>query len=341
MAAPDATVSRLGAINNAVSTETAIRAMFLKVFGGEVLTMFETATTMLDKHLVRTIDHGKSAQFPFTGQISAAYHTPGKLLIGTVVPGAERVITIDGLLLTQAFIANIDEAMNHYDVRSIYSTEMGRALSKQFDKNVMQEVIIGARAALVVTGGSGGSQISLGTEAAWAALTTKQKAAQLAVALFAAAQTLDENDVPDSDRYAVFPPAFYYILAQNTDLINKDWGGAGAYSEGDIFRVAGITILKSNNLPSTDLSGADYHGVDATGDTAVGGTKGIVFAKDAVGTVKLMDMAVEGEYEISRQGHLMVAKYAIGHGYLRPESCIEIGIGDTPGDGVGDPWADA
>jgi hypothetical protein len=27
----------------------------------------------------------------------------------------ERVISIDGLLISDAFIANIDEAMNHYD----------------------------------------------------------------------------------------------------------------------------------------------------------------------------------------------------------------------------------
>jgi hypothetical protein len=33
----------------------------LKVFAGEVMTAFEQSTTILDKHYVRTIDHGKSA----------------------------------------------------------------------------------------------------------------------------------------------------------------------------------------------------------------------------------------------------------------------------------------
>jgi hypothetical protein len=44
----------------------------------------------------------------------------------------------------------------------------------------------------------------------------------------------------------------------------------------------------------------------------------------AVGTVKLMDLGMEGEYQINKQGTLMVAKYAVGHGILRPEAAIEL-----------------
>ena len=46
--------------------------------------------------------------------------------------------------------------------------------------------------------------------------------------------------------------------------------------------------------------------------------------KGAVGTVKLMDLSTEAAYDIRRQGHLMVAKYAVGHGVLRPESAVEL-----------------
>jgi hypothetical protein len=37
-----------------------------------------------------------------------------------------------------------------------------------------------------------------------------------------------------------------------------------------------------------------------------------------------MDLAMESEYEVWRQGTLMVAKYAQGHGWLRPEALIEL-----------------
>jgi hypothetical protein len=43
-----------------------------------------------------------------------------------------------------------------------------------------------------------------------------------------------------------------------------------------------------------------------------------------VGTVKLMDLGVEMAYDIRRQGTLIVGKYAMGHGILRPECAVEI-----------------
>ena len=44
--------------------------------------------------------------------------------------------------------------------------------------------------------------------------------------------------------------------------------------------------------------------------------------QDAIATVKLMDLAIESEYQVNRQGTLTVAKYAMGHNVLRPASCV-------------------
>ena len=126
----NANVSEIGKVNNAGTAD----ALFLKVFAGEVLTSFEQATVTADKHEIRTIANGKSAQFPVMGRSSAAYHTPGNEITGTDINHNEKVITINDLLISSHFIANIDEAKNHYDVRSVYSQEMGRALAFQMDK---------------------------------------------------------------------------------------------------------------------------------------------------------------------------------------------------------------
>ena len=53
----DTTVSRLGQINGAGDTD----ALFLKLFGGEVLVEFERATAFKGRHFVRPISNGKSA----------------------------------------------------------------------------------------------------------------------------------------------------------------------------------------------------------------------------------------------------------------------------------------
>lgn len=307
MAAPDATASRLGQINGGGDAD----ALFLKKFAGEVLTTFQTETVFLDKHLIRTIENGKSAQFPATGRFTAGYHTPGVFLTGGSTNHAERIITIDDLLLAQAFVAHIDELKNHYDVRSIYSGELGGALARAFDSNVARVGLNAARAAATVTGGDGGSVITSANSAT--------VGADIATALFSAAQKLDEKNVGENDRYAFLKPAQYYILAQTTNVINRDWGGLGAYAEGQVLKVAGVHVVKTNLLPSTNVN---------TGPTAYQGnfttTSMLVMNKMAVGTVKLLDLAMESEWLIQNQGTLMVAKYAMGHGILRPECAVEV-----------------
>jgi len=306
----DFTVSRLGQVN---ASGDAL-ALFLKKFAGEVLTTFAEENVVMPLHLVRTIENGKSAQFPVTGTASAAYHTPGTELVGNAIKHNEKVISIDSLLVAHTFVANIDEAMNHYDVRSIYSAELGRALANKADKQLLQVGCLAARASATISGGNGGAQI---TDA-----DANTNGASLAGSIFTAAQKLDEKNVPANDRYAIVRPAQYYLLVQTTDVINRDWGGSGVYADGKVLKVAGVHIVKSNHLPSANLS--QETGTNNTYHGDFSNTYGLVFQKAAFGTVKLLDLATESEYSARYQGTLLVAKYAMGHGILRPECAIEI-----------------
>jgi len=314
----NATPSRLGAANGAVANFAQKNALFLKVFAGEVLTAFDETNVMKDLHVSRTISSGKSAQFPVTGKANAAYHTVGTPLLGTQnIKHNEIVVNIDDVLIADTFIANIDEAKTHYDVRAEYSRLLGMALAKQFDVRCLQLGVLAARGSATVTGGNGGTAITDSDAAT--------NGASLAASIFEAAQAMDEKDVPENDRVAIVKPAQYYKLVQTTDVINRDFGGAGVYADGTVLRVAGIQIVKSNNVPSTNVSAVSgenntYHGNFST-------TVALVMQKSAIGTVKLMDLAVErtsGDFEIMYQGTLMAAKYAMGHGILRPECAVEI-----------------
>ena len=128
----NATPSRLGQIQGAGD----VRALNLDVFGGEVLTAFERSLNMRDKHMTRQIESGRSARFPATFKVGTRYHTPGDEFVGQVIQHNEVTITIDDLLISDTFISNIDEALNHYDVRSIYTNEIGLALAEAYDRNV-------------------------------------------------------------------------------------------------------------------------------------------------------------------------------------------------------------
>lgn len=318
----NANVVRIGQINGAGDVD----ALFLKLFAGETLTAFEETNVALGHVQTRTISKGKSAQFPATGRVGAEYHVPGTEIQGLTMNSSEVVITIDDLLISHGFIANIDEAKDHYDYRSIFSKEMGRALARQMDKHLFQVGVLAARASNVVTGEAGGSVILTGEAGLPETPNFDTNGDHLAAAIFIAAQKFDEKDVPEEDRVCFVRPAQYYALVKAVNNLNKDWGGSGSYAEGNIVKIAGITIIKTNNLPKTDLSAAT--GVTAgTGNKYRGDfskTSALVMQKQAVATVKLLDLGMESAYDIRRQGHLMVAKYAVGHGILRPQCAIEI-----------------
>lgn len=306
----NSTVARLGQINAA----GAVDALFLKQFGGEILTEFETNTVFKSRHFVRQISNGKTAQFPMIGSVTHSMHTPGNFIDGQTVNHAEMTITVDGLLVAPVFIASIDELMNHYDVRGPYSTEMGRTLAYEYDRNVARCGLLAARASSALTGRSGGSVIT--------AANIKTDADVLVAALYSAAQTLDEKDVGNSDRSGFFKPAQYYLLAQNPKLLFSEYGGSANISQGTVKTVAGIELVKTNHLPVTDES-ADTS-VQAKYRANNSNTAGLVMNRMAVGTVQLADISMDVEYETRRQGTFMVAKMAVGHDKLRVDCAVEL-----------------
>ncbi len=293
-------------------------AQFLKIFTGEILTAFDENNIMKSLHRERTITQGKSASFPTMWKANARYHKAGTPILGSnKILHGERIIHIDDLLTADVFLYDLDEAKNHYDIRGEYSKQLGAALAREYDQTTMRVACLAARSAGPVTGAPGGSTL---TNAAYA-----NDGKKLAEGIFLCAQTFDEKDVPDSDRVVIVKPAQYYLLAQTTDLINKDWGGSGVYADGKILKVANIRIIKSNNVPNSVVVSRDGEKNDYTGDFSK--TVAVCFTRDALGTVKLRDLKVEktgGDFAVVYQGTLIVAKYAMGHGVLRSECAIEL-----------------
>jgi hypothetical protein len=302
----NATVSRLGQVNTAGATD----ALFLKMFSGEVLTAFEQATKFLKHHWVRSISSGKSIQVPMIGRNSASYHTVGQDILGTAVAHNERIITIDDMLVSSAFIADWDDLVNHYEVRGPYSKEIAAALAKKFDRQVAQVAVLAARASSPITGENGGTVLE--------DPNYETSGAALAAAAFDAGQLFDESEVTGTPRMFL-RPAQHALMAETTSILNKDWGGAGSFSQGSVGPVNGIEIVKTNSVPSTNVaSGPTKYQGDFTD------TVGVVMTDMAVGTVKLKDVAVGTQYDLSRLGTLIVGSLAVGSDILRPICSIEL-----------------
>jgi len=268
--------------------------------------------------LTNSVEHNlKSAQFPAIFKTSAEYHTPGTEITGTAIPHQEVIVTLDDLLISDAFIADIDEAMNHYDVRGPYANELGKSLALTQDKNIARMVIQSARASAIFSGGNGGSTLSNDGYAT--------DATTLISGLNTAKQTLDENDVPvDTQRVnAVLKVAEWYLVANSDKNINRDYNeGQGGLHHQNLRTISDIYILKSNATPyGTDESAAGIP-TKYQGDWSL--TVGAVYTADAVASLRLMNLQTQMGFDMRRQGTLMIARMAVGHGTLRPDCAVEI-----------------
>jgi hypothetical protein len=337
----DATPSRLGQIGAAGAAD----ALWQKIFAGEVLTAYETAKKLKPTVRVRQISSGKSAQFPAIYKAVGRYHTPGSEILGQSIKHNEVIVTLDDLLISDAFVASIDELKNHYDVRAPYSTELGRALALLEDRTIAQNIVVAARdtVELFAGDGTGGSVVEADITGTG---DFDADGADIITALNLAKQQLDENDVPVDQLQvnSVLKPAQWYLVANSDQNLNRDYnGGAGSTLGKQMLRtVSDINILKSN----APLFGVDVtpYVVSTNEDGIVGAdgeervpsdypskyhadltnTRGLVWCEPAVAYLQLLGLSMEVARDPRRRGHLMIAEMAIGMGKLRSKCAMEI-----------------
>ena len=407
--AQDYTAIHRAGVDNAATGAGTGRALFLKLYAGEVLTAFQSKNIMMPLHRVRTISKGKSAQFPMTGKYrDAGYHTPGKEIVPTAAKQGERIVSIDDLLVNAQFIPNIDDAMAHYDIRSIYTQEAGFGLGKVADQNILRLAIKGAlcesAAMAALTAGAPMIQeystfddedftrnVVIGATTGTGSDIAKSREPQsIAQAIMDAKRILQNADVP-GDPFVVLNNDTYFDMFKVSgsnplnDLVifNRDIGGTGSPMTGAVPQILGMPVYVTNHLGSFGVgtnvwtsslwtiasdvgqartstatwgddqplanesnratqydTGSTDHAAWTTEVTNTHGTAGnritakisavanrvigLVMTMDAVATVKLMDLSVESEYQINRQGTLMVSKYAMGHNVLRPATAVAL-----------------
>jgi len=364
-----AQLTQLGAENFAASTTAEKRALYLKLFSGEMFKGFQNNTIARDLIMKRTLKNGKSLQFIFTGRTKSEFHTPGNSILGDTngaPPVAEKTITVDDLLISSAFVYELDEVLSHYDLRSEISRKIGYALAEKYDRLAFRAIARGARQASPISATNyvepGGTQIRVGS-------TTNDSdayvAANLVSAFYDAAAALDEKGVSSDGRVAVLNPRQYYELIQavgSNGLVNRDAQGTALQSGQGIIEIAGIKIYKSMNIPFLGKYGTAYGGTtgvtdpgntgsfigetmeDASGAStginndygtaAEVGAKscGLIFQKEAAGMVEAIGPQVQvtsGDVSVVYQGDVMLGRLACGCDYLNPAASVELYVGAT------------
>jgi len=346
------------------------RALYLKLFSGEMFKGFQHNAIARDLVMKRTLTNGKSLQFIYTGHTKAEFHTPGNAILGNTdgaPPVAEKTITCDDLLISSAFVYELDEVLSHYDLRSEISRKIGYALAQKYDRLIFRALTRGARAASPITKAGfvepGGTQIRVG---ATANASDAYVAGNLVTAFYDAAAALDEKGVSQDGRVAVLNPRQYYALIQDVGtngLVNRDVQGSALQGGQGIIEIAGIKIFKSMNIPFFSQYGTKYGTGSATNpgitdpgntgsfvseavedaaadvaginneygeETEFANSCGLIFQREGAGCVEAIGPQVQvtsGDVSVVYQGDVILGRLAMGADYLNPAACVELFAG--------------
>ena len=300
------------------------RALYLKLFSGEMFKGFQHNAIARDLVMRRTLTNGKSLQFIYTGHTKAEFHTPGNSILGdtnNAPPVAEKTITVDDLLISSAFLYDLDETLSHYDMRSEISRKIGYALAQKYDRLIFRAIARGARAASPITKSGyvepGGTQIRVGSSGT--AASDAYDSAKLVSAFYDAAAALDEKGVSGDGRVGVLNPRQYYALIQavgSNGLVNRDVQGSALQGAEGIVEIAGIKIYKSMNIPFFSQYGTKYGTGSATnpGVTDPGNTGSFVSEaiEDAANDVTGINNEYGEETEFANSCGLIFQREAAG-----------------------------
>ena len=345
------------------------RALYLKLFSGEMFKGFQNNTIARDLVMKRTLKNGKSLQFIYTGRTTSEFHTPGQSILGNdrnAPPVAEKTITCDDLLISSAFVYELDEVLSHYDLRSEISRKIGYALAEKYDRYIFRAITRGARKASPVSMTSfeepGGTQIRVGGTVND---SDAYVAANLVNAFYDAAAAMDEKGVSMDGRVGILNPRQYYALIQQVGengLVNRDEQGTARQRGNGVVEIAGIKIYKSMNIPFLGKYGTAYGGTtgvtaptnlgdfvgvtaEDAGDATTGinndygtaaelGAKscGLIFQREAAGCVEAIAPQVQvtsGDVSVIYQGDVILGRLAMGADYLNPAAAVELYVGAT------------
>ena len=362
----------LGRINLSTGTgyggATDKYALYLKLFSGEMFKGFQHETIARDLVTKRTLKNGKSLQFIYTGRMTSSFHTPGTPILGNsdkAPPVAEKTIVMDDLLISSAFVYDLDETLAHYELRGEISKKIGYALAEKYDRLIFRSITRGARSASPVSATNfvepGGTQIRVGSSTNESDAFT---ASALVNAFYDAAAAMDEKGVSSQGRCAVLNPRQYYALIQDigsNGLVNRDVQGTALQGGNGVIEIAGIHIYKSMNIPFLGKYGTKYGGT--TGETdpgntgsfigptpenanATGGVNndygtnaelgakscGLIFQKEAAGVVEAIGPQVQvtnGDVSVIYQGDVILGRMAMGADYLNPAAAVELYVGTS------------
>ena len=313
------------ALGTAHMTTTTHTKFIPELWSDEVVAAYKSNLVLAN--LVTRMNHsGKKGDTihipkPTRGAASAkAAQTEVTLIAATET---ELTISIDKHFEYSRMIEDILEKQALSSMRTFYTDDAGYALAKQADTHLwLQSYTLTGGTINAVSSGTttdfGTAGTVIGSDGSTAFNAGNDNAAALADAgIRKVIQTLDDNDIPMSDRFFVIPPVEKKNLtglARFTEQAFVGEAGAGnSIRNGLVGDVYGIPVYVSTNCP-TDTEGSQ----DAR--------LCLMAHKSALVMAEQMSVRTQTQYKQEWLGDLFTADTIYGTGELRNDAGIKIAV---------------
>lgn len=322
--------------------------LWLPLWSGEVINAYDQYNVFEGLVMQKNLTGGQSWEFPVTGVVALkAAWAAGEELYGGDASSTTFKVNLDPRPMAAHFTSdNIDRLITQWDYVSELGAQCGKTLANARDKQIIS-TILAATALPALSGDPRGSLVMpapqvVSANAASAATPTEARAVLTAIENYCI--TMQENDYPvNSPICAVTPKVWHLIRALGvpTGTItnnvispteplftgNPTMGGqgqpmsAGMNTMTEYLEWCGVKIIKTNHLPTTNLAAAPIGAAKYNLDAADIKLHGLIFQKEAIGSIKLIQMQTKVWEDVPRNSTLTFAMTMNGTGILRPELC--------------------
>jgi N4-gp56 family major capsid protein len=208
---------------------------------------------------------------------------------------SEVVVTIDKHYEYSRLIEDITDVQALSSLRRFYTEDAGYALARQVDTDLFAEV----------DGLATKYEADAGGLVAW---TTGAPAAITDVAIRAAIQKLDDNDVPMDNRVLVVPPSAINALRGIDRYMSSDFMNDGRVQNGKVGALYGVDVYVSTNCPTPEA----------------GARLGVMMHKDAFVLAEQLGVRTQTQYKQEWLSDLMTADTIYGVQTLRAENAVAL-----------------
>lgn len=238
-----------------------VNALIIEEFTGIVEHTIKRKQVLAPFIPMRTVRGTNTLTNYAVGQTELGKVTAGQEPDVTAGPDISRnTLVVDTHVYARNAIALLEVFQSTIDIRREIAIEHGEKLSKFTDQSFFIQAVKAARAAdSSYSGGTSGkpggfSGGNVETLAASADATDGTKMYKAISNLFAKMETKDVQPNTDNFVLALTPQAFYAMLDAEQIINGTYITSDGASVSGMVFKAFGVPVVKSNNIPTTQIS---------------------------------------------------------------------------------------